>query len=253
MSNPKPPSAASSVEKVFFVPDLHCPYNDKKATELMFDAMSVFKPDTVVIIGDFIDCFSVSRWAKDPTRAKTLKQEAEAGKAYLDRIKARRKIFIAGNHEDRLSRYIQENASALVDFVDIPSLLDLKEKGWEYIPYKHSTKIGKVHLTHDVGSAGRYNVYKALDTFQSSVVTGHTHRLAYVVEGDATGKQQVSCQFGWLGDVKQIDYMHSVSAKRNWALGFGIGYHQTKTGYVHLVPVPVVNYTVAIEGKVLSR
>jgi predicted phosphodiesterase len=253
MRKQEAPKGASVVEKVFFIPDLHCPYEDKRAVELMFDAMKVFKPDVVVIIGDFIDCFSVSRWAKDPKRAHTLKQEADAGKAYLDRITAKKKIYIAGNHEDRLSRYIKENASALIDFVDIPSLLDLKARGWSYVPYKSSTTIGKVHLTHDVGSAGRYNVYKALDTFQSSVVTGHTHRLGYVVEGDALGSQQVSAQFGWLGDVRQIDYLHSINAKRNWALGFGLGYHQIKTGYVHLVPVPVVNYTVAIEGKVLSR
>jgi predicted phosphodiesterase len=241
------------VERIFFIPDLHCPYEDKRATELMFDAMSHFRPDTVVIMGDFIDCLAVSHWSKDPRRAQSLKQEVDKAKSYLDRITARRKVFIAGNHEDRLQRYLQEKAPELLEFVDIPSLLDLEKKKWEYVPYKASTTIGKIHITHDVGSAGRYNAYKALDTFQASIVTGHTHRLAYVVEGDATGSCQVSTQFGWLGDVEQISYMHEINAKRNWALGMGYGYHDRKTGLVYLVPAPIVNYSVAIEGTILTR
>jgi len=256
MARPETPQGVSSrsgIERVWFIPDLHCPYNDKRATELMFDAMEGFKPDVVVVMGDFIDCLAVSHWSKDPTRVLSLQDEAKHAKAYLDRINAKRKIYIAGNHEDRLQRYLQEKAPELLWFVDIPGLLDLTAKGWEYVPYKASTTIGKVHLTHDVGSAGRYNVYKALDTFQTSIVTAHTHRLAYVVEGDATGGCQVSTQFGWLGDIEQIGYMHEINARRNWALGFGYGYHERKTGLVYLVPAPIVNYTVAVEGNIYKK
>lgn len=243
----------SGVERLFFIPDLHCPYEDKRATELMFDAMAHFAPDTVVIMGDWIDCLSVSHWSKDPRRAQSLKQEVEKAKAYLDRIDASRKIFVAGNHEDRLQRYLQDKAPELLEFVDIPSLLQLEAKGWEYVAYKNSTAIGKLHITHDVGSAGRYNVYRVLDSFQASVVTAHTHRLGYIVEGDATGGCQLSAQFGWLGDVDQVDYMHRINAKRNWALGFGYGYHKRRSGLVYLVPAPIVNYTVAVEGTILFR
>lgn len=243
----------SGVEKLWFIPDLHCPYNDKRATELMFDAMQDFKPDTVVIMGDFVDCLAVSHWSKDPRRVSSLEHEAGVAKAYLDRIEAKKKIYIAGNHEDRLQRYVQEKAPELLFANDIPRLLGLKERGWEYIPYKAYTTIGKMHLTHDVGSAGRYNVFKTLDTFQSSVITAHTHRLGYVVEGDATGGCQVSAQYGWLGDVEQVDYMHRINARRNWVLGFGYGYHDKGTGFVYTVPAPIVKYTVCVDGKVYKR
>lgn len=250
---PKGPSLRSGIERIFFIPDLHCPYNDKRATEIMFDAMSGFKPDTVVVMGDFVDCLAVSHWSKDPRRKLSLEDEMEQGKAYLDRIAAKRKIYVGGNHEDRLQRYLQDKAPELLPFTDIPRLLDLKEKGWEYTPYKGYTNIGKMHLTHDVGSAGRYNVFKTLDTFQASVVTAHTHRLAYVVEGDATGGCQVSTQFGWLGDVEQVDYLHRINARRNWVLGFGYGYHDRGTGLVYTVPAPIVKYTVCVEGKIYKR
>ncbi len=62
----------------------------------------------------------------------------------------------------------------------------------------------------------------------------------------------VSAQFGWLGDVDSIDYMHEVQAKRNWSLGFGIGYLDTSTSAVHLCPIPIVNYRCVVEGELFK-
>ena len=148
------------------------------------------------------------RLGQRPETGVHLEKEIEKATGYLDPIEATRKIYVCGNHEDRLERYLKDKAPELLAFVDIPRLLGLAERGWEYVPYRSSTTLGKVHITHDVGSAGRYNVWKALDTFQASAVTGHTHRLGYVVEGNARGRRQVLAQFGWLGDISKVDYLH---------------------------------------------
>ena len=247
------PTLPADLERVFFYPDVHAPFHRVDAWQLVLRAQKDFKPDTVVTLGDFVDFFSISRWSKDPARAMSLADEVGLAQGMLDEIVAAspsaRRIYLGGNHEDRLQRYLQDKAPELFEFIDVPKLLKLAEKGFEYVPYKQAMKIGKLHLTHDVGTAGRYAVYKALDAFQHPVVTVHTHRLAYVVEGDATGDCQVSAQFGWLGDVDQIDYLHAVTAKRNWALGFGYGYIDRKTGFAYLVPVPIVNGTAIVEGR----
>lgn len=241
------------LKRLWIFNDPHIPYHDKRAFDLMIRAMEDFKPDIVISNGDFLDCFSVSTYSKDPQRVFGLEQEIELAEAELDRVEAAspgaERVFIEGNHCDRLRRYLQDRAPELFAFVDVPKLLKLKKRGWRHVAYKDSITVGKLHITHDVGSAGRYNVFKALDTFQAPIVTGHTHRMAYVVEGDATGGSQVSAQFGWLGDVEQIDYMHKVKAKRDWTLGFGYGYVNSRTSYVYLVPVPVVNYSVVVEGR----
>jgi hypothetical protein len=91
-----------------------------------------------------------------------------------------------------------------------------------------------------------------MDAFQHNIVIGHTHRLGYAVEGNAQGERHVTAMFGWLGDVEQIDYMHRVKAIKDWSLGFGIGYLEPKTGTVYLVPIPIVNYTCVVEGKLYS-
>jgi hypothetical protein len=204
-------------------------------------------------MGDTADCYAVSSHSKDPDRALRLEVEImvvnEEILDPLDSIGARKKIFLGGNHEDRLRRYLADKAPEFDGLVDIPSLLHLDTRGWQYVPYKQDTRIGKLHITHDVGSAGRYNVFKCLDTYQGNIVTGHTHRLSYIVEGNAKGEHMVSAQFGWLGDSSKIDYMASVNVRRNWSLGFGIGYLDERTRNVHLTPVPIVNYSVICEGE----
>lgn len=242
----------SNVEKILFVPDLHCPYHDERGWKLMMKMAKDFKPNTIVVLGDFIDCFAISTYSKDPTRALGLEKEVALTlkkRQELDDLGAKRKIFIEGNHEDRLKRYLQDKAPELFTFVDIPKLLHLEENGWEHVPYKKAIKLGKLWITHDTGHTGRYTTFKALDTFQHPVVIAHSHRIAYAVEGNATGEAIVGAQFGWLGDVEKVDYMHKIRALREWALGFGYGYLQKNTGYVSLIPVAIINYTAVVEGK----
>lgn len=243
------------LKSMLIIPDTHRPYHDKRAWGLMLKVARQLKPETVVVLGDFADCFGVSSHSKDPRRAMRLDSEIEdvnLGLDELDSLKAKEKIFIAGNHEDRLQRFLQDSAPELFNLIDIPRLLKLKARGWEYVPYKSDTKVGKVHFTHDVGHAGRSSVFQCLDTFQHSNVTGHTHRLAYVVEGNALGEHKISAQFGWLGDVKQADYMHRAKANKNWALGFGIGYLDEASERVYLMPVPIVDYTCVVNGKLFK-
>lgn len=234
------------------IPDTHVPYHDERAWQLMLTVAKSLKLHGIIVLGDFCDFYAVSSHSKNPIRANKfdweLKQVVKKRKE-LDALGAKHKVFIEGNHEDRLTRYLQDHAPQLHNVINIPDLLKLAPAGWEHVRYKHDHVLGKVNSTHDVGSAGRYSVYKCLDTYQHSVMTGHTHRFAFIVEGNAKGESKVSAQFGWLGDVEQIDYMHKITAKKNWALGFGVLYHDPKSGFGYITPVPIVKYTVCVNGK----
>lgn len=244
--------ASHETRPILIVPDAHVPFHDRRAWALMLKVGRRLRPHTMVVIGDLADFFGVSSHSKHPERALKMREELdEVNRALdeLDGLGASDKIFVEGNHEDRLRRYLQDKAPELFGVVNISDLLHLDGRGWQYIPYRADTKCGKLHLTHDVGQVGRYSVYRTLDTYRHSAVTGHSHRLAYVVEADATGEYRVAAQFGWLGDHDQIDYMASAKAKKDWVLGFGIGYHDVSTEYVYLVPVPIVNYTCCVHGR----
>jgi hypothetical protein len=157
-------------------------------------------------------------------------------------------VFIAGNHENRLERYLQDKAPELFNVVTIPKLLELTQNKWEYVPYRSDYQLGKLYMTHDVGASGSRALKAAIDTYQANILTGHTHRVGMTVEGSARGKTHVSASFGWLGNAKEVDYMHRVKVSRDWALGFGLGYLMPN-GNIHINPVTIIDYSVIIEGE----
>lgn len=242
-----------TLQKWLLIPDSHIPYVDTKVFSLMLRAARSAGIKNVCILGDFIDCYTVSSFGKDPTRKQDLQSEIDATNEILDvldKMFTGEKKYIAGNHEDRLERYLIEKAPALFNTVKIERLLKLKERGWQYTPYKRSTRIGKLYVTHDAGKAGKNAAADALNAFQGNVVIGHTHRINYLVEGNAKGKAHVGAMFGWLGDFEAVDYLHRIRCLRDWAHGFGVAYVEDN-GCVHLTPVPIVNGRVVLEGKLI--
>jgi hypothetical protein len=242
-----------SLKKLAFIPDVHCPYHDVTAVDLVIKVLTSYQPDTIVIGGDFADFYAVSSHSKDPERiaATSFTSEVRQSRELLGRFAklAKTRIFIEGNHEDRYRRYLADVAPELSGIATVPELLHIEKLGFSFVPYKSHVKIGKLSLTHDCGNAGRTAHLNAMDTFQGSIIINHTHRMSYTVEGDANGQAHVGAMFGWLGDITKVDYMHRIKANRNWALGFGIGYHDLKTDYVYVQPIPLVNYTCVVEGK----
>ncbi len=246
----------ADLQKIAFLPDPHRPYHSVPAWDLFLRSMEDWKPDTIVVQGDLADFYKISRFSKDPKRTITFEGELyDCMEALddLDGLGASRKIFIEGNHEHRLAAYLADKAPELSSFHDVPKMFKLEKRGWEFVPYKESIQVGKLWMTHDAGYIGRYAVYRTADTFQHSVVTAHTHRMCYIVEGDATGEHFVAASFGWMGDVEKVDYMHKVKARRDWTLGFGTGLLDTKTGIVYLTPHPIIKngktHSVVLAGK----
>jgi predicted phosphodiesterase len=243
-------------DRILILGDVHAPFHDRKAWELVLAAGRKLKPAAIWLLGDFVDCWSVSSHDKDPQRQLSLREELASARYLLDqldRLGAPSKIYVAGNHEDRLRRFLGTNARELEGLISIESSLDLATRGWTYVPYKSHRKVGKLHLTHDVGATGRQTAFRALDVYQHSVLTGHSHRLCYIVEGNAVGEQKLSATFGWLGDVNQIDYMHEAKARKDWALGFGVG-TLGPGGLVYVTPVPILrkpSYSCCIDGQIL--
>ncbi len=87
------------LRRVLFIPDCHIPFHDEKAWNLMLKAAREFKPDTLVVLGDFADFYSVSAHDKNPTRVSNLEYEVgivREKRAQLDKLGATRKIFVEG-------------------------------------------------------------------------------------------------------------------------------------------------------------
>lgn len=234
--------------KHLIIPDQHIPYNDKKYWKTLMDFAVRSAWDSVIIMGDFMDFYSVSSYDKDSNRKYGVEDEIRIARKYiseLEELNCNKFVFIEGNHEYRLTRYLNSQASVIKGLIgSVDRLLELDDK-WTFIPYKQFYKLGKILFTHDVKKHGKNAINQTLDEVQDNIVIGHTHRLGCVYGGSVHGKSHVCMSVGWGGDYKKLDYMNKELAEKNWQHGFGIVIiDHKKNGYCY--PVPIINNRVEL-------
>lgn len=110
------------LKRVLFLPDAHTPYHDKRALEglIIGKVLPAFEWDTLCILGDWWDNYSISSHLKTPTREQSWKRESKVGKELLRRISQfpiRRRVLVKGNHERWLEKLLAEKAPALYEEV----------------------------------------------------------------------------------------------------------------------------------------
>lgn len=239
-------------QRVLIVPDTHAPYHHRYNFELVLAVAKEIKIDSIIILGDFGDFYCVADHLLDPNRPDTIEWEMEGVNLCLDRLDdlgAKKKIYLQGNHENRLERYLAKKAPELFNTVKYEKLLKLKERGWDYHKYKHHIAIGKLNATHDCGNAGQNAVLQALAKFQDNIMIGHTHRFGCVIKGNAKGDLHFAGNCGWLGDPKYIDYEHRINVLINSIPGFSLGYLED-SGVIHIDMIPIIKGRCRVEGKI---
>ena len=244
------------------LPDLHSPYHDRRAWRLVLQVIRQMAPDEVIQLGDLTDQACTGRWAKDPRKVATFKQEIDATNVLLDELDEdapeAEKTIIFGNHDARLENYLVDQAPDLLDLpgLSLSELLRLEERGFSWCPYKKGIHRGAMFLTHDVGRCGKRAHEQAVEDLGHSYCGGHTHNLSVSYRGTIFGESRVGASLGWLGDVRHIGYKHAEKAKRDYQLGFGVLRwfdRGPRKGMFSLVPVPIVDYTCCVDGEWFSE
>lgn len=218
------------LKRVIHCPDLHAPFHDKSAWKLFLSVCKEFKPDQLIVHGDFFDFYSVSRHDKDPVvDFKTWRHEMQECRDILKVLESacpqvRRPIFLEGNHEKRLQSYIAEKAPKLSGIYETREILGIEEP-WLYLPYgqKGHYRIGKLVCTHG-SRAGENPAASMVKKFRSSVAFGHVHKIQEYHITNIHGEDFVGLAIGWLGDQrKAAEYMKDVT---DWTKGFLLTWHK---------------------------
>jgi predicted phosphodiesterase len=243
------------LEPILLIPDCHIPNHDVRAWGLMLRVAMHLKPKHVVILGDFADGETLSAHPATKPGELSFEQEVAGISACLDQLDAlgaTNKIYVEGNHEFRLDRYLMERAPQMFYSIKWQNILNLHKRAWQWVPYRKSVAIGKLHITHDTGTAGINAHRTSAQAFGGSAVIGHTHRMAYEVKGRFDGTPYLAAMLGWLGDAeKAASYMHEAKAS-DWVHGFGVGYLEPQSGIVHLQPVPIVHGRCVVNGRLFT-
>ena len=211
------------------IADIHIPYEDKIALQTLFNWLDTndIKPTIITILGDLLDFYKISRFSKDPTR-KNVAVEIELGKQFLIDLRNRfpdvRIILYNGNHENRLQKYIWDNAPQLTELVRnlLPEKLGLKELNIEF----HETpfRIGKLwHLHGHERGRGGYNAEYITNVMwkyiHDNFIVAHWHRRQEKIFKSISGKTYYGGVVGCL--CQDMDY----AILNNWTKGFALVYY----------------------------
>lgn len=202
--------------KMIIFGDLHVPYHDNKAVDIVCKVMNMIQPDKVIVIGDSIDFYGLSTFGPAPDRVLKIQDDLDATfKVHQQLNSDAEYIFLVGNHEYRLERYLRKHPEIFaLDALELENLLRLDELGWELRQDYKFKDFLVIHGKRWSKHAG-WGAKKELEDrfFQTNIIMGHTHKVGcYMATGPR--KQIGGWEIGCL--CKSMEYNRTP----NWQQGF---------------------------------
>lgn len=222
--------------KILCISDFHIPFhNEKLITSIVEEHKDA---DSVIIPGDFLDCYSVSRFSKK--KNIPLKEELTQATAVLDFLANRfsKVTIIVGNHGDRVRKYFEQRIDPSLMFLvqyDVMELIShsysnvhivkdhyLFDNGRGEGEIEHFTVVGKDCVVGHFEKSSVIPIRAAQNSYNwiaswgkifgienvRLFLQGHTHRLSKYPIGDGT------TTIGETGSLCQIqDYSIEASGK----------------------------------------
>ena len=201
--------------------DIHFPYQDNKAVKAFLNETNKRKPEVIVLNGDLLDFYKLSKFSKDPA-GKNPEEEIEMCKTFLKKLRKEvgkecKIYYTIGNHSARLRKYILDNAPMVASLMEnVFSLLKLEEPDVvgcasllvnDVFLFKHGSRLG---------NKSGLSAIKELEAHYLSGASGHTHRLSrYSVR--KAGRRFLWLETGCLCDLNP-EYM----IDPDWEQGLGI-------------------------------
>lgn len=205
----KPYILPKGLRRILVLPDIHVPYHSIDAITAAIDYGVANEADTVLINGDFLDCYSISTFEKDPYKRR-FSEELELGK---DIISTLRKVFPnahfvyqLGNHEERYERFMKSKAHELlgIEQFEIESLLEAKKFEMDVVSDKRYIVAGKLTIMHghEMGGGGGSSPARALlGKTKTYALCGHHHHTSEYSERDVRGNAVTCWSMGCLSEL----------------------------------------------------
>ena len=239
---------AWQIQKTVLLPDIHYPHCEDKLMESVCDFIVDYEPNELVYMGDQMSLDCISSWNRQKPLLKEGQRLVDDYRKFDEDILQwheditnadTRRVFMIGNHEERVQWYIERNPE-LQGIVDIDYSLNLTERGYKVVPFNEIHTVGKLSVLH-----GYYwNVYhaaKTLAAFEGNVVYAYVHNpqmYAKVSPIDRKG-YHTATSLPCLCNIKP-DYKKN--APNFWINGFGVVEHLPATGMFNLYTI------IAIDG-----
>jgi len=231
------------------------PLHDMKAFRAALAFVKDFKPDTLILGGDMLDCGAISHHNhKKPglTEGMRIKTDAEECRTQiiepLERALPRhaKKVYLIGNHEDWLED-VSIKQPALEGLLDLTDLLGLQQ--WTVVEQGGFYNLGKLTFIHgdQLGTADHI-AKKGVLEWERSVRFGHNHTFQAYTKTSALyiklGRTGIAVPCLCTKDPK-----YGEGKSNRWMQGFLFGYLLPDGTYRDFVAI-IVDGVAVVNGKV---
>ena len=193
-------------KKLAVLSDIHIPFHSLSALNSALDLIQSEKPDAILLNGDTIDFYALSRFQKDP-RKRSVAHELQATRDFLDVLSqfGAKIYFKIGNHEERYENYLMRVAPELLGVreFELKHLLGLDARQIDLIADKRIIKANDLNIVHghEFGQSIFSPVNIARGLFLRGKVTamqGHNHSVSEHTESNMNGEITTTWSLGCL-------------------------------------------------------
>lgn len=179
---------------------VHCPFQCDRAVDVALKVLAQEQPELIILNGDILDCYTISRFPKAKNRGTQFQYEITKTKEFIKKIQktcpGAKIVFCEGNHELRIQTYLSTHAKELASLtcLELTELLELDDFGIEFVRYGDYFNITPTFVvTHGTVIRQKSGASAMGEQMKSGLsgVSNHTHRLGTVNVTNRSG------QYSW--------------------------------------------------------
>jgi len=214
-------------KRILILSDIHFPFHSIQAITATLDYAKKEKPDCILLNGDALDFYGLSRFVRDPKK-RHFSEELNMFKDFFHILnktfKGAKIVFKLGNHEERYEHFLWTKAKELegVDEFKIENIIKSRAEGIDVIGEKRIINANGLNIIHghefSSGFFSPVNIARGLYLRgKTSAIQGHNHQSSEHTEPDMNGKITTTWSVGCLCE------LHPAYAPINkWNNGFAI-------------------------------
>lgn len=225
-SGPNDFTLPSDANNILVLSDVHFPYHDEEALGSAIQYGIQEQVNTILLNGDILDFYQLSRFDKDPSKPK-MKTELEQGRWFMKALRTAfpkaRIYYKLGNHEDRLEKWLRIKAPEWIgmDEFELKMLLRFGENQIQLIDSSATIKAGNLNIIHGHEYLGGGTVNPARNLYlkaKASTICGHFHRKSEFTTRDINNNIQGAWTTGCLCEL----YPEYMKGHSDWVHGFAV-------------------------------
>jgi predicted phosphodiesterase len=189
------PHEIKGPERIAVISDVHIPYHHVPTIERWIEECYEYEPSIILLNGDTIDFYRLSRFEKDPNKRDT-GYEIDCVHDFLDVLQDRFEadiIWKDGNHDERWKKYLYNHAPefAKLKQFDFGEIMEFAERDITYVTDQRFIMAGDLPILHGhemQGSGGGVNPARMMGSkLRNSALQSHCHRSSEYLERNVFG------------------------------------------------------------------